>query len=98
MKQNTEAVLEIVKAIMRESPGTTLQKALRHARDIYRNRGKKVAAEEKATSDEKTPWKQLPEYVKETIRRQKRAEAEREKEGRSLPTAHFVSGGKVSPK
>lgn len=98
MKQNRETILEIAKAIMRESPGTTPQKALRHARDIYRNRGKfKVAAEEKATSEEKTPWKQLPKYVKETIRKQKRAEAEREKDGRSLPTTHFVSGGKVSP-
>lgn len=56
MKQNRETVLEIAKAIMRESPEATPQKALRHARDIYRNRGKyKVAAEEKATGKDEDP-------------------------------------------
>jgi hypothetical protein len=99
MKKYEKDILEIAKEIMHESPGTTPQKALRHAKDIYRNRGNyKVTSEEKPTNDEKTPWEKLPEHIRENIKKQIKAKAEREKEGRILPTAHFVSGGKVSPK
>jgi len=94
-------ILEIAKEIMRESHGTTPQKALRHAKDIYQNRGSyKVTSEEKPTNDKKTSWEKLPEHIRENIKKQRKAEIEieREKEGRTLPTIHFVSGGKVSPK
>ncbi len=99
MNKYQQDILEIAKAFMLESPGTTHQKALRHAKDIYRNRGNyKVRAEEKQTVDTKTPWNKLPEHVRENIKKQRKVETEREKEGRTLPTAHFVSGGKTSPK
>ena len=99
MKKYEQDIFEIAKEIMYESPGTTYQKALRHAKDICRYRGNyKVTAEEKPTNDEKTPWEELPEHIRENIKKQRRAKAEREKKGRILPTAHFVSGGKVSPK
>jgi hypothetical protein len=99
MNKYEQDILEIAKAIMRESPGTTPHKALRHAKDIYRNRGRyKFTSEEKPTNNQRTPWEKLPEHVRETIKKQKRAETERKEEGRALPTAHFVSGGKVSPK
>lgn len=99
MKKAEEEILKIAKSIMRESLGTTPQKALRHAKDIYRTRGQyKVTAEKKSTSQEKTPWEKLPEHIRETIKRQKQAATAREADGRLLPTAHFVSGGKVSPK
>lgn len=92
-------VLEVAKAMLRESPGTTPQKALRHAKDIVRNRGKfKVTAKEKVTNNDKTPYKQVPEHIRRTISKQRHAEQERAKAGRSLPTARFVKGGKVSPK
>lgn len=99
MNKYQQDILEIAKAFMLESPGTTPQKALRHAKDIYRNRGSyKVTSEEKQTIAVKTPWNELPEHVRENIKKRRKIEAEREKEGRTLPTAHFVSGGKVSPK
>jgi len=84
---------------MRESPGTTPQKTLRHVKDIYRNHGRyKVTTEEKSTSDQRTPWEKLPERVGKNDQEAEATEATREKEGRILPTAHFVCGGKVSPK
>lgn len=99
MNKYQQDILEIAKALMLESPGTTHQKALRHATDIYRNRGVyKVTSEEKQLIDVKTPWNELPEHVRDNIKKRRKIEAEREKEGRILPTAHFLSGGKISPK
>ncbi len=99
MNEYQQDILEIAKAFMRDSPGTTPQKALRHAKDIYRNRGKyKITSEEKQISNIKTPWNELPEHVKANIKKRKMAETERKKRGMVLPAIHFVSGGKVSPK
>ncbi|MDD4904719.1 MAG: hypothetical protein PHD39_00985 [Methylobacter tundripaludum] len=99
MSKYERDILQIAKEMMRESHGTTYQKALRHAKDIYRNRGSyKVTSEEKPTNDERTPWEKLPEHIRENIKRQRKTKVEREKEGRVLPPVHFVSGGKVSPK
>ena len=39
-----------------------------------------------------------PEHVLRNIRRVKEAEVQRKHSGGNLPTARFVSGGKVSPK
>ena len=99
MNKFEQDILDIAKAFMLESPGTTPHKALRHAKDIYRNRGSyKGTSEEKSTIDARTPWNKLPEEVRENIIKRRKIEAERANEGRTLPTAHFVSGGKVSPK
>jgi hypothetical protein len=99
MNKSEQEIFEIAKAIMHDSPGTRPQKALRHAKDIWRKRGKyKITAEVKSQSQLRTPWDKLPEHIRETIKRQHRAEKERRKKGHVLPTAHFVSGGKVSPK
>ena len=80
-------------------PGTHPKKALREAKDIAKLRETyRVIAEDKSTTNKKTPWKSLPEHVKATIKKKKDAEAEREKAGRKLATPKVVSGGSVSPK
>ena len=99
MRRDEQAILEIAKQIMKDSPGTTPEKALRHAKDIYaKRRDYKVSSEQKVTDSSKTPWNELPEYVRVNIKRQKKAEKIREKARRKLPNTRFVRGGKVSPK
>ena len=49
MNEYEQKIIEIAQEIIRDVPGTSPQKALRHAKDIYRNREKhKVSAEEKS--------------------------------------------------
>lgn len=48
--------------------------------------------------EKKTAWKDLPEHVRRNIIRVKEAERRRKEIGDKLPTAQFVSGGKVNPK
>ncbi|WP_429231104.1 hypothetical protein [Aeromonas veronii] len=92
-------IIELAKQIIRLSPGTTPQKALRHALDIQRQREHyRVSSEDKGDKNEKTAWTDLPEHVRATINRQKKAAEMRKKQGLSLPGWHKVSGGKVSPK
>lgn len=94
-----QAIIAIAKEIMRESPGTTLNNALRHARDIAKHRGfYKIRAEDNQPTHAKTPWHKLPENVRRTIEKQRLAEEDRRRKGRELPRTKFVSGGKVSPK
>jgi hypothetical protein len=57
-----------------------------------------VNAKNSGKPQKKTSWKDLPEHVKLNIQRVKKAESERRKSGGKLPTATFVSGGKVSSK
>ena len=90
-QQEKEAILSLVRKILRESPKTPPQEALRYAKSMVQHG--------KVSPDYlKTPFKRLPWHIKETIKKQKRAERERKESGGSLPRAHFVSGGKVSPK
>ena len=98
MNEYEQKIIEIAQEIIRDVPGTSPQKALRHAKDIYRNRKKyKISAEEKSIEPQETRWGQIPEHVM-TILKQKKAQKKRESEGRELPQVHFFSGGKVSPK
>lgn len=48
--------------------------------------------------DKKTPWNELPEHVRLNILRVREAERKRKETGGKLPSATFVSGGKVAPK
>ena len=99
MNEYEQKIIEIAQEIIRDVPGTSPQKALRHAKDIYRNRKKyKISAEEKSIEPQETRWEQIPEHVRMTILKQKKAQKKRESEGRELPQVHFFSGGKVSPK
>lgn len=99
MNHTEQTIIEIAKEIMRESPGTTPQKALRHAKDIYKHRGHyKVRADDKKPSYARTPWDKLPENIRRTIEKQRAAEEDRKRNGRRLPNTRFVPGGKVSPR
>jgi hypothetical protein len=59
---------------------------------------RRINAKNSGKPQKKTAWKDLPDHVKLNIQRAKSAEAERQKIGGKLPTATFVSGGKVSSK
>lgn len=94
-----QRVLKIAKEIMSIRPGVHPKSALREAKAIARTRDTyRVSAEQKHVSCKRLDFKELPEYVKLTIKKQKKAEVERIKTGRKLPTLKFLSGGGVSPR
>ena len=86
--------------MLREHPTMNPKTALKHAKSIVGNRNGiyKVTADQKNTSETKTPWTKLPEHVRLNIVRQQMAEEHRDAIGFELPAVHFVSGGKVSPR
>lgn len=94
-----ERVLKIAKEIQEMRPGSHPKAVLREAkaiaitRDTYR-----VSADQKRTTYSKTDWDKLPEHVKATISKQKKAETERKAAGRQLAKIKVVSGGSVSPR
>ena len=56
------------------------------------------AAAEAAKKAKKDAKNRVPQHVHRNIARVRAAEVDRQKTGGTLPTATFVSGGKVSPK
>lgn len=96
-KRKDQAIVEIARQLIKERPGRGAKNALKEALDIYNRRGsyKPVSDSELHRSLElnKAP---TPEHIALTIKRQKEAEVRREKEGRSLPTARMLQGGRTS--
>lgn len=92
-------ILEVAKLVMREER-VSPRVALRRARDIVKRRGGiyKLTAEEKPVSAKKIKFNELPESDQLTIRRLRLAAEIRRREGRSLPRAKVLTGGKVSPR
>ena len=107
MPKAHKELISIAEAIMRDSPGCSTNEALERAIAIYKEHSidiisadKIAAVEAKASqpSNIKTSRKELPEHIKQTIKRQRKAEKKRKRAGRSLPETKFFSGGTVSPK
>ena len=93
-KKSDEQIVQIALQIMKESPGTSKQKALRHAKDISKQRGRyKVTSSEKPSTSCRTDFDDLPPHVQRNIVRVNKAAAERKAAGRSLPSKNVVQGG-----
>jgi hypothetical protein len=68
------------------------------ARPKSRGMGRQARKAKSSTQPKQKENEPPPEHVLRNIQRVKEAEVQRKKTGGSLPTARFVSGGKVSAK
>ena len=80
--QDITEIRNIVEQLKQDFPGRSLKRIIKDAEHVYLNR-----------KTHKPTNSSPPEHVLRNIERVKKAEEERKKQGRSLPTARFVRSG-----
>lgn len=107
MRQPTQReLIELTSQLRAADHKLTLNQAMKiaiqqlvGASAVHTAEGKKKAKFSGPTLTDKSRDKPpVPEHIKINIARVKKADLERKRIGSVLPTASFVSGGKVSPK
>lgn len=98
-KKRDQAIVDIALQLMKERPGRSAKNALKEAADIFEKRGAYklpvVAERGKPRDGKRGP---VPEHIALTMEKQRKASADRENAGRSLPSARIFQGGSISKK
>ena len=97
----TDAVKRMTNELLQENPYMHPQKAFNKAKKLAKRQQNSAStyrprANDKKESGGKYVKKQIPEHIKATMEKQKKAEEERGRAGRALPRARFYSGGRAS--
>ena len=92
--------MKTLRPLKKESPDLPAREALAKAAIEFRQRHQHNAKPKKLGNRKRKGPREIPDHIRRTILKQRKAEEERKREGRELPEkkATFVSGGSASPR